>query len=320
MGKMEKQHDLRIIFIGTPDFAVESLDALIAANKNVVAVITAPDRKSGRGQKINTSAVKNYALLKGIPILQPTNLKNERFLEELASYRADLQIVVAFRMLPETVWNMPSRGTFNLHASLLPNYRGAAPINWAIINGERETGVTTFFLKHQIDTGNIILQEKVKITPNETAGSLHDKLMKTGGNLVVKTVSAIQQNNISTVAQPESESNEAPKIFKEDCRIDWKSTSELIDRQVRGLSPYPTAWTKISFNDEQKELNFKIFDISVLEENSMAEGEIKVNERRLFVGTKTSDLEILDCQLEGKRKMTAKELINGFNFQNTGFN
>ena len=319
MGEMEEQHDLRIIFIGTPDFAVESLDALVAANNNVVAVVTAPDRKSGRGQKINTSAVKNYALLKGIPILQPTNLKNEIFLDELASYKANLQIVVAFRMLPESVWNMPSLGTFNLHASLLPNYRGAAPINWAIINGEQETGVTTFFLKHQIDTGDIILQEKVEITSNETAGSLHSKLMTAGGRLVVKTVSAIQQNNISTVAQPESESNEAPKIFKEDCRINWKTPSKLINRQIRGLSPYPTAWTRITFTDDQKELNFKIFSISVLEESSMAEGEIKVSDRRLFVGTETYDLEILDCQLEGKRKMTAKELINGFNFQNTKF-
>lgn len=307
--------DLRIIFIGTPDFAVESLKSLLKAGKNVVAVITAPDRKAGRGQKINESAVKKYATAKGIPVLQPTNLKEEHFLKELKSFQADLQIVVAFRMLPELVWNMPQLGTFNLHASLLPNYRGAAPINWAIINGEKESGVTTFFLKHKIDTGDLILQERVKIKPDETAGSLHDSLMQIGGELVVKTVDLIESGSVHSTPQPEVESKEAPKIFKNDCLVDWTKSAIEIDRLIRGLSPFPTAWSLLKKSKHEKGINVKIFSIEIMEENHIAAGSIAVVEKELFVGTKDSNVKLTDIQLEGKKRMSIKELINGFNFE-----
>lgn len=311
--------DLRIIFIGTPDFAVESLKSLLEAGKNVVAVITAPDRKAGRGQKINESAVKKYATAKGIPVLQPTNLKKEHFLEELKSFQADLQIVVAFRMLPELVWNMPQHGTFNLHASLLPNYRGAAPINWAIINGEEESGVTTFFLKHKIDTGDLILQERVKIISDETAGSLHDKLMYLGGELVVKTVDLIESGAVHPTPQPESESKEAPKIFKNDFRVDWNKSAIEIDRLVRGMSPFPTAWSLLKNNKDEKETNVKLFSIEIVEEDHLAPGNIALVDKELFVGTKDFNVKLTDIQLEGKKRMSIKELINGFNFEEYSF-
>ena len=311
--------DLRIIFIGTPDFAVESLKSLLEAGKNVVAVITAPDRKAGRGQKINESAVKKYATAKGITVLQPTNLKKEHFLEELKSFQADLQIVVAFRMLPELVWNMPQHGTFNLHASLLPNYRGAAPINWAIINGEEESGVTTFFLKHKIDTGDLILQERVKIISDETAGSLHDKLMYLGGELVVKTVDLIESGAVHPTPQPESESKEAPKIFKNDFRVDWNKSAIEIDRLVRGMSPFPTAWSLLKNNKDEKETNVKLFSIEIVEEDHLAPGNIALVDKELFVGTKDFNVKLIDIQLEGKKRMSIKELINGFNFEEYSF-
>ena len=307
--------DLRIIFIGTPDFAVESLNALIEANKNVVAIITAPDRKAGRGQKINESAVKKYAVKKGIPVLQPTNLKNEDFISELKSYKANLQIVVAFRMLPEVVWNMPKKGTFNLHASLLPNYRGAAPINWAIINGEKETGVTTFFLKHKIDTGDLIFQEKVAITQHETAGSLHDKLMKIGGNLVVKTVEGIESDQVNTFPQPAIESKEAPKIFKDDCKVDWSETASKIDRLVRGMSPFPTAWSTLLHKENGTAVNLKIFAVAKLDEKTLNSGAIKVEEKEIVVGNQDFDLKLVDVQIEGKKRMPVIDLLNGFNFE-----
>ena len=311
--------DLRIIFIGTPDFAVESLKSLLEAGKNVVAVITAPDRKAGRGQKINESAVKKYATAKGIPVLQPTNLKKEHFRDELKSFQADLQIVVAFRMLPELVWNMPQHGTFNLHASLLPNYRGAAPINWAIINGEEESGVTTFFLKHKIDTGDLILQERVKIISDETAGSLHDKLMYLGGELVVKTVDLIESGAVHPTPQPESESKEAPKIFKNDFRVDWNKSAIEIDRLVRGMSPFPTAWSLLKNNKDEKETNVKLFSIEIVEEDHLAPGNIALVDKELFVGTKDFNVKLTDIQLEGKKRMSIKELINGFNFEEYSF-
>lgn len=308
---MSKQ--LKIIFIGTPDFAVESLDSLIKAEKNVVAVITAPDRKAGRGQKINESAVKKYAVAHQIPTLQPTNLKDEDFLAQLASYQADLQIVVAFRMLPEAVWDMPPLGTFNLHASLLPNYRGAAPINWAIINGENKTGVSTFFLKHKIDTGDIIFQEEVQIQPDDTAGSLHDKLMLVGGKLVVKTVESIEANDYSLMSQSNLATKEAPKIFKEDCKIDWNQSVIEIDRFVRGMSPYPTAWSIIRANNTGKELNLKLYKVSISNEKfELDAGEIIVIEGRLIVGCGDGSLEVLELQLEGKKRMKSKDLLNGF--------
>ena len=313
------KNDLRIVFIGTPDFAVESLNALMEADKNVVAVITAPDRKAGRGQKINESAVKKYAIAKGIPVLQPTNLKDEDFIASLKGYQADLQTVVAFRMLPEMVWNMPKLGTFNLHASLLPNYRGAAPINWAIINGEKETGVTTFFLKHKIDTGDLIFQEKVAISPSETAGTLHDKLMKVGGKLVVKTVNCIETNDLNTSPQPKLESKEAPKIFKDDCEINWSQSAKEIDHLVRGMSPFPTAWSTLYDSNSDKTVNVKVYGVELLSSQTLSAGEVMVEEKEITVGTADLDLKLVDIQIEGKKRMPVKDLLNGFNFDTYSF-
>ncbi|MGZ3927285.1 MAG: methionyl-tRNA formyltransferase, partial [Mucilaginibacter sp.] len=238
---------MRIVFMGTPEFAVTSLDALIKAGSEIVGVVTAPDKPAGRGQKLNVSAVKQYALDNNLRVLQPEKLKNEEFLEELRSLNADLQVVVAFRMLPEAVWNMPSKGTINLHASLLPQYRGAAPINWVLINGEKESGVTTFFLKHEIDTGDILFTEKVTLTGHETAGELHDRLMYKGAGLLVKTVKGVESGRYSEHPQAElstgTELKNAPKIFKEDCKIDWNQPAEKVYNLIRGLSPYPTAFT-----------------------------------------------------------------------------
>ena len=245
--------DVRIVFMGTPDFAVVTLKALIDHNFNVVGVITAPDRPSGRGRKLNQSAVKKYASEQQLTILQPTNLKNESFLNELKTLDANLQIVVAFRMLPKVVWQLPSLGTFNLHASLLPDYRGAAPIHWAIINGETKTGVTTFFIDEKIDTGAIILQEETTINDTETTGDLHDKLMNIGSQLVVKTVKLIQKGEVKTIVQQLNDnviSKEAPKIFKETCKIDWKQPLDKIYNKIRGLNPFPGAWCVLNNNGE----------------------------------------------------------------------
>lgn len=308
---------LRIVFIGTPDFAVESLRSLLEAGKNVVAVITVPDRKAGRGQKINESAVKKFAASKYLPVLQPTNLKNESFLEELKSFNANLQIVVAFRMLPELVWNMPQFGTFNLHASLLPNYRGAAPINWAIINGEKETGVTTFFLKHQIDTGDLILQERLTIEQNETAGTLHDKLMVAGGKLVVKTVELIKENEVNPQPQKEIATKEAPKIFKHDCKVNWNKPGKDIDRLVRGMSPFPSAWSTLQSEVEKK--NIKIFSVEVTDREPISAGMIEIVEKDIFVGAADKTIKLSDIQVEGKKRMPIKDLLNGFDFNHFSF-
>ncbi|MBP9151318.1 MAG: methionyl-tRNA formyltransferase, partial [Flavobacteriales bacterium] len=251
----------RIVFMGTPDFAVATLKALLDAGANVVGVITAPDKPAGRGMKLQPSAVKQFAVENDLNVLQPTNLKSEEFLSELSALKATLQVVVAFRMLPEVVWNMPEKGTFNLHASLLPQYRGAAPINWAVMNGETESGVTTFFLQHQIDTGNIIFQEKVAIGESETAGELHDKLMNVGAGLVVKTLEAIENGNAPSIPQNTivGELQEAPKIFKETCKIDWNKSANAVFNHVRGLSPYPTAFTTLVSSDE--EIGLKVFRV-----------------------------------------------------------
>ncbi|MDO9039139.1 MAG: methionyl-tRNA formyltransferase, partial [Lutibacter sp.] len=243
--------DLRIVFMGTPDFAVATLDALVKAKFNVVGVITTPDKPAGRGQKIQQSPVKKYALAQNLTVLQPSNLKSEEFLNQLKSLHANLQIVVAFRMLPKAVWQLPEYGTFNLHASLLPNYRGAAPINWAIINGETKTGVSTFFIDEKIDTGNIILQEEVAIGDNETLGELHDKLMDIGSRLVVKTVQLIEKGTVATIKQPEIEEKPAPKIFTETCKIDWDDSLSNIYNLIRGLNPFPAAWTTLINNNEE---------------------------------------------------------------------
>lgn len=304
--------DLRIVFMGTPDFAVATLNAIVNAKFNVVGVITAPDKPAGRGRKLQQSAVKTYAEEKGLTILQPTNLKNEAFINQLKALNANLQIVVAFRMLPNIVWKMPEYGTFNLHASILPNYRGAAPINWAIINGETKTGVSTFFIDEKIDTGNIILQEEVSISENETVGELHDKLMLIGSSLVVKTVSLLQEGDVKTSKQPELEEKPAPKIFTETCKIDWNNSVEEIYNLIRGLNPYPAAWC-VLHNEE--ELKVKIYDVSKeLTNHNVAVGTIISTKTEIKVAAKNGYIIIESLQLAGKKKMESKSLLNGFTF------
>jgi methionyl-tRNA formyltransferase len=305
--------ELRIVFMGTPDFAVATLDAILKANFNVVGVITAPDKPAGRGQKIQQSAVKKYALQKGLNILQPTNLKNEDFLKELEILKANLQIVVAFRMLPTIIWKMPEYGTFNLHASLLPNYRGAAPINWAIINGETKTGVSTFFIDEKIDTGNIILQEEISISEDETVGELHDKLMTIGSELVVKTLKLISENTIVTTKQPEIEEKLAPKIFTETCKINWNASVNSIYNLIRGLNPYPTAWTTLINNNE--EIKVKLFDVKKeVIQHSFTNGFILTSKNELKIAAKDGFIIVKSLQLAGKKKMDIKSLLNGFTF------
>lgn len=300
-------NELRIIFMGTPEFAVASLEALVENKCNVVAVITAPDKPQGRGQKLTASPVKECALKYNIPVLQPTNLKSPEFIEELRSYRANLQIVVAFRMLPEVVWAMPSIGTFNLHASLLPQYRGAAPINWAIINGEKETGVTTFFLKHEIDTGSIIFQEKEKIHEDDDVGSLYERLMKIGAALVVKTVNAIETGSYPSLPQDESkEIKHAPKIFKETCEVNWNQPAEAVRSFIRGLSPYPAAWT--SLNGKV----FKLFKVKAMASGASTPGTIDTdNKTYLRIQTSNGSISILEFQPEGKKRMSVEEFFRG---------
>ncbi|MDI1321396.1 MAG: methionyl-tRNA formyltransferase [Algoriphagus sp.] len=304
--------ELRIIYMGTPEFAVPSLEILVENGWNVVGVITAPDKPKGRGQNLLPSPVKEAALKHGLNVLQPTNLKSPEFLEELRSLKADLQIVVAFRMLPELVWNMPPLGTFNLHASLLPDYRGAAPINWAVINGEKETGVTTFFLKHEIDTGSIIFQEKIEILEEDDLGSVYEKLMNLGSELVLKTVEAIAKNEVKPSVQDESKAlHHAPKIFKETCEIDWNKSAESIHNLVRGLSPYPAAWTTLDGK------TCKIFKTKLssghLHDKSIGEFE---TDGKTYLKFQTGDgvLKILELQLEGKKRLKIDELLRGYKF------
>ncbi|RZL27767.1 MAG: methionyl-tRNA formyltransferase [Pedobacter sp.] len=299
---------MKIVFMGTPDFAVASLDALVQANFDIVAVVTAPDKPAGRGQKINESAVKKYAVEKGIPVLQPERLKNPEFLEVLKSYQADLQVVVAFRMLPEVVWNMPAKGTINLHGSLLPQYRGAAPINHAIINGEKESGVTTFFLTHEIDTGDIIQSASTAISDHETAGELHDKLMHIGANLLVKTVAAIEKGDYTEQPQPQSDVlKHAPKIFKDDCKINWNNSSLQVYNLIRGLSPYPTAFTFL--NDK----TLKIFkaELEDKEPGIVAGGFLTDGKTYLKFATKDGFIKLLDIQYEGKKRMLIEDFLRG---------
>lgn len=314
-----KKEDLRIVFMGTPGFAVESLRALVENNYNVVGVITAPDRPAGRGYKLQPSAVKEYALSQGLNILQPEKLKDETFLEELRALKADIQVVVAFRMLPEVVWDMPPMGTFNLHGSLLPQYRGAAPINWAIINGEKQTGVTTFFLTHEIDTGKIIMQESITIEPNDNVEVIHDKLMHIGAKLVTKTIDNIIEGEVEAKAQSnyfdnESELKPAPKIFKETCEIDWSKSSADIHNFVRGLSPYPAAWANLEVNGNA--LTFKIFETKPIKElHDLKPGTIVTdNKTTLRIATQDGFVELLDIQLSGKKRMKTSQFLNGFSF------
>ena len=309
--------------MGTPDFAVASLQRLVENNINIVAIVTAPDKPVGRGQKLSESPVKKFGLANSIPILQPEKLKNKEFLEELASYNADLQVVVAFRMLPKVVWAMPKLGTINLHGSLLPKYRGAAPINWAVINGETETGITTFFIEEEIDTGKIIFSEKIAIGLNETAGDLHDKMMWLGGDLVVKTVKAISYGQYPKIEQNFSDLlKPAPKIYKETCKIDWSENSLTIFNFIRGLSPFPAAWTILG------EKQIKIFEVKILNDiknislstfsfsNEKIELEVFSDQKKYLI-LKTSDgfLSIQELQLEGKKRMNIEEFLRGFRFE-----
>ncbi|MCL4132145.1 UNVERIFIED_CONTAM: hypothetical protein GTU68_038408 [Idotea baltica] len=300
--------------MGTPDFAVGVFKALIKNNYNIVGVITAPDRPSGRGRKLNQSAVKKYALEQNITILQPTNLKSELFLTDLKKLNANLQIVVAFRMLPKIVWQMPKIGTFNLHASLLPNYRGAAPINWAIINGEIKTGVTTFFIDDKIDTGAILLKDEINIDVHDTAGTLHDKLMNLGSDLVVKTVKRIEEGNKKTTPQNTfelKELKEAPKIFKDTCRIDWNKSLDDVYNKIRGLNPYPGAWTVLTNNEEVFEV--KIFNVKkeIIHHNQTT-GKLIIGKSTLKVAVQNGYLIIEEIQIPGKRKMKIADLLNGY--------
>lgn len=308
---------MRIVFMGTPDFAVASLKALIESNYNVVGVITAPDKPAGRGQQITQSAVKKYAVANHLLLLQPTNLKDETFINDLAALNADLQIVVAFRMLPEKVWNMPKLGTYNLHASLLPKYRGAAPINWAIMNGETESGVTTFKLKHEIDTGNILFRERADIKITDNAGSLHDLLMELGASLITKTAEAIAQyqkgeKQLYFIKQDEITDCHAPKIFKEDCRINWQKPVIEIYNHIRGLSPYPTAFTQLSNGGNVKTI--KVFGADFL--LTSPEGAVAAvkSDNKTFLHVMCSDgiIAITDLQIEGKKRMPVLEFLKGF--------
>lgn len=311
--------DTRIVFMGTPDFAVGSLKALVDNGYQIVGVITAPDKPAGRGRQLSESAVKKYAVENGLKVLQPEKLKNPEFLAELESLKADLQIVVAFRMLPEVVWNRPPLGTFNLHASLLPQYRGAAPLNWAIINGERETGVTTFLLDQEIDTGRIIFQERIAIGENDSVGDLHDHMMEVGARLVLKTVDALAEDRVEAVEQtalmntPERIKH-APKIFKDDCRIDWTRDTESVRNLIRGLSPYPAAWTELVHSQTAETLTAKIY--SALRDNNHlpgAPGTLQ-SDGKTFLKIACVDgwLSITDIQLSGKKRMKIEELLRGF--------
>ena len=308
---MEK---LRIVFMGTPDFAVGILDTILKNNYNVVGVITAADKPAGRGQKMNYSAVKEYAMEKGLNLLQPTNLKDKTFLAELKSLKANCQVVVAFRMLPEVVWRMPEFGTFNLHASLLPNYRGAAPINWAIINGETKTGVTTFFIDDKIDTGAIILAKETPIDENENAGQLHDRLKVLGSTTVIETLALIEKRAVSTTIQKDNPNiKTAYKLNRENCKIDWTKPGKEIYNLIRGLSPYPSAWCIIK--QDNQELNVKIHETKLqIETHHFPIGSIHTTKKEMKIAVKDGFIEIYSIQFPGKKKMTASELLNGMQF------
>ncbi len=308
--------------MGTPEFAVESLDILVKHNYNIVGVVTMPDKPAGRGQQIQESDIKKYAVEKGLTILQPEKLKDENFIHQLKELKADLQIVVAFRMLPEMVWNMPRLGTINLHGSLLPQYRGAAPINWVVINGEKETGVTTFLLQHQIDTGKIIFREKTPIEENETAGEIHDRLMKIGASLILKTVQAIEKNDFPQIDQLEliakgEKEKHAPKIFKEDCKIDWSKNVSEIHNFIRGLSPYPTAFSTWHAPDG-KTFSVKIFrtekDLAI--HSLPLQSVITDSKTFLKIAVKDGFISILDLQLAGKKRMSVADMLRGFPINN----
>ncbi|CAM4136573.1 methionyl-tRNA formyltransferase [Gillisia limnaea] len=307
--------NLRIVFMGTPEFAVSTLKEIIKAGFNVLGVVTAPDKPSGRGRKLQESAVKQYAVAHGLHVLQPVNLKSSEFIEEIKALNPNIQVVVAFRMLPKVVWQLPDYGTFNLHASLLPQYRGAAPINWAIINGETVTGVSTFFIDEKIDTGAMILQREVEIKADESVGELHDKLMQTGAELVVETLELIQNNKVIPTKQNlELALNEAPKLTKENTRINWNVSIEQVYNFIRGLNPYPAAWTNLKNDREQVQM--KIYQAEISKEiHKFSIGELLLVEKQLKVAVKDGFVILMEIQLPGKRKMLTKELLNGYYFE-----
>jgi len=308
-----KKEDIRIVFMGTPEFAVTILDGLLQNKYTIAGVITAPDRPAGRGQKIHESAVKVFSKSKGLTVLQPANLKEVSFLNDLKNLKANLQIVVAFRMLPKVVWQMPALGTFNLHASLLPDYRGAAPINWAIINGEKETGVTTFFIDEKIDTGAVILQSKIDIHPTENAGELHDKLMHLGSELVLKTIKTIEDENVKTTTQPLKETKTAYKLNKDNCKVDWTSTMDRIYNLVRGLHPYPAAWGLLSNGEDL--LNIKLYEVvKHSEAHEFKAGQLIISKKAIKVAVKGGFIELINFKFPGKRQMDAVSFLNGFTF------
>ena len=314
---MMRKEDLRIVYMGTPDFAVESLRCLVEGGYNVVGVITMPDKPAGRGHKIQYSPVKQYALEHNLPLLQPEKLKDETFLQALRTWKADIQIVVAFRMLPEVVWSMPRLGTFNLHASLLPQYRGAAPINWAVINGDTETGITTFFLRHEIDTGEVIQQVRVPIADTDNVGIVHDKLMTLGGQLVTETVDAILNGTVKTIPQEEmavvGELRAAPKIFKETCRIDWNQPVKRIYDFIRGLSPYPAAWSELLLPDGTT-MVVKIFETEKLSQPHQLSPGTLLTDGKSYIRIAVTDglIGIRTLQLPGKKRLKTDELLRGF--------
>ncbi|WP_026916076.1 methionyl-tRNA formyltransferase [Christiangramia portivictoriae] len=307
--------DLRIVFMGTPEFAVKSLEAILEAGYNVAGVVTAPDRPAGRGRKLKESAVKTFAVSRNLKVLQPTNLKSEEFQQELQEINPNVQVVVAFRMLPKSVWNYPELGTFNLHASLLPQYRGAAPINWAIMNGEKETGISTFFLDEKIDTGAMIMQESILIGEHENLETIHDRLMNKGSGLVVKTLEAISKGTTMPIAQEDSGSlKEAPKLNRENTKIDWEKPLHEIYNHIRGLNPYPAAWCYLD-NADAEEQTVKIYDaISHSRDHDHASGKVLVEDKQLMIAAKGGFIEIKQMQLPGKRKMETRSLLNGFKF------
>lgn len=311
---MDKK-DLRIVFMGTPEIAAESLRALLDGGYNVVGVITAPDKPAGRGQKIQKSAVAVFAHENGLYLMQPPKLRDPEFIAQLAELKADIHVVLAFRMLPEIVWSMPPRGTFNLHASLLPQYRGAAPINWAVINGEKESGVTTFFLQHEIDTGDIIFQQRVPISDTDTAGDLHDRLMHAGASLICKTLDTVIAGNVPSFAQDSvavGVLRSAPKISKEDCRIDWSATQANVFNHIRGFAPYPSAHT-IFVSPDDTQVACKVYSVAKLETAVLSPGQIATDGKRfLHIGTASGDISLLDLQLAGKKRMSADALLRGF--------
>ncbi len=306
--------DIRILFMGTPDFAVETLKNILDHNYEVVGVITAPDRPAGRGRKLKASAVKTFAEVKKLRVLQPTNLKDEKFVETVKSLNANLNIVVAFRMLPKVIWSMPEYGTFNLHASLLPDYRGAAPINWAIINGEYKTGVTTFFIDEKIDTGHIIFKEEVEITKEDTAGKLHDTLMLIGAKLVIKTIQSIQNDAVTVLPQPEDQDlKTAYKLNRDNTKINWSEDQDTIYNLIRGLSPYPAAWCQLHNNDKTE--NIKIYGAHpIIESHTHEIGKIIIEETDIKIAVKNGYIGIDALQLPGKKAMESKALLNGYTF------